>query len=282
MIFSVEYVFFLIIIGIFVGISSGLLGVGGGFLMVPLQLFLLSSIGVSPDLALRISLGTSLAIIIPTALVGVHTHYAELKQILKPGIFIGIFGMIGGILGGLSSVHIHASILEAILGIFLILIAIYMIVNKNSENQKFNIKLNWRIAGFFGLAIGFLSGLLGLGGGIFLIPVLIFLLGFSLIEAIGISSIFISLSSIGGTVSYIITGAGINSFPYSIGYISLINFGVIAIFSIPFAFVGAKLAHKFPEKNLKLIFAILLIYIGIKLLGIDQFSCLLSSYHFLF
>ncbi|MCL2115358.1 MAG: sulfite exporter TauE/SafE family protein [Methanobrevibacter sp.] len=276
MIFSIEYIFFLIIIGILVGITSGLLGVGGGFLMVPLQFFLLSSIGVNPDLALRISLGTSLAIIIPTALTGAYTHYHELKQILKPGIFMGIFGLIGGVFGGVTSVYIPTNILEAILGIFLILVAIYMIFNKNSESQKSNVKLNLWFGSLVGLIIGFLSGLLGLGGGIFLIPVLVLLLGFSLIEAIGVSSIFISLSSIGGTISYIIMGLAINPFPYSIGYVNLVNFGIIAIFSIPLAFISAKLTYKVPERKLKLIFSILTIYLGIKILGIDPLSYLLN------
>lgn len=271
-----EYIFFLIIIGIFIGTISGLLGVGGGFLMVPLQFFLLSAIGVDPDLALRISLGTSLAIIIPTGLSGAYSHYRELKYILKPGIFLGIFGMIGGIFGGITSAHIPASILQAILGVFLIIIAICMIFNKNSKCKKNKAEIESWLGAFFGLAIGFSSGLLGVGGGIFLIPVLVFLLGFAIIEAIGISSIFISLTSIGGTISYIITGLGVNPLPYSIGYINLINFGTIAIFSIPLAYIGAKLAYKIPEKKLKLIFAILTIFIGFKMLGIDPIYYLLN------
>lgn len=273
-IFSVEYIFFLIAIGIIVGITSGLLGIGGGFLMVPLQFFLLSSIGVDHDLALRISLGTSLAIIIPTALAGAYTHYLQLNEILKPGIFMGIIGMIGGIFGGITSAHISANILEDVLGIFLILIAIYMIFNKVSETQNKTMKLNLWFGVFIGLIIGFLSGLLGIGGGIFLIPLLVFLLGFSMKESIGISSIFISLTAIGGVASYIITGLGINPFPYSIGYVNLVNFGIIAIFSIPLAFLSANLTYKVSERELKLIFAILMIYIGFKLLGIDPLSYL--------
>ena len=274
MIFSIEYILVLIIIGIFCGILSGLLGIGGGFLMVPLQFFLLSSIGIDTDLALRISFGTSLAIIIPTSLAGIYTHHGKLNQILKPGMFVGIFGMIGGIFGGITSAKIPANILGAILGIFLIIIAIYIIFNKIPENESKN-KLNLGYAGFFGLFIGFLSGLLGLGGGIFLIPSLIFLLGFSMRESIGISSVFILLTAIGGAVSYIITGLGVNSFPYSVGYISLVNFGAIAIFSIPFAFIGAKLTYQIPERKLELILAILILYFGFKILGIDPLFFLL-------
>ena len=73
-VFPVEYFIGLILIGICAGFASGLLGVGGGFLIVPLQYFLLQHIGVNSDLAMLISLGTSLAIIIPTSLSGAYSN----------------------------------------------------------------------------------------------------------------------------------------------------------------------------------------------------------------
>ncbi|KZX15017.1 hypothetical protein MBCUT_18190 [Methanobrevibacter cuticularis] len=269
MIFSIEYIILLMFIGVFAGISSGLLGVGGGFLMVPLQFFLLTSTGIDTDLALRISLGTSLAIIIPTSLAGAYTHQNRLKKIIKPGIILGIFGMLGGVLGGITSSLLPAAILQSILGIFLALISIYMVANKDSEKQSSKLKFSMVIGAILGVSIGFSSGLLGIGGGILLVPALIFFLGFSIKESIGISSIFIFLTAIGGTASYILTGLKINTLPYYLGYISLINFGIIAIFSIPMAYLGAKLVYRSPEKLLKLIFAILMFFIGIKLLGLD-------------
>lgn len=254
--------------------------------MVPFQYFLLTSIGVDHDLALRISLGTSLAIIIPTAFSGAYIHQHKLKNILKPGILLGIFGMIGGIFGGITSSYLPSDILSIILGIFLIFIAISMFIDrKDNKDNKANssdssgfkkIKLSIYTAAFFGILIGFSSGLLGIGGGIFLIPVLVFLLGFSMKKSIGISSIFISLAAIGGTASYILTGWRINPFPFSLGYISLVNLLFIAIFSIPTAYIGANLVYKIPEKRLKQIFAIIMIYIGIKLLGFDPISYLLG------
>nr|WP_302578980.1 sulfite exporter TauE/SafE family protein [Methanobrevibacter arboriphilus] len=336
----IEYIFFLIIIGIFAGSLAGLLGIGGGFLMVPLQYFLLTSMGVDHDLALRISIGTSLAIIIPTAISGAYSHQCELKNILNIGIILGILGMFGGILGGIASSNLPSNILGSILGFFLIFTSIFMVLNKkiskkdsetdseisikknikkdiesNSENNieytckddsekdcennieinsklNFNVinndsneidndierdglysKLKWSI--LFGIIVGFLSGLLGIGGGIFLIPLLI-LLGFTLRRSIAISSVFISLTAIGGTLSYIFTGFGVNTLPYSLGYISLVNFGIIILFSIPMAYFGAKLAYKIPEKRLNQIFAILLFYMGIKMLGLDPISYILG------
>ena len=89
-----------------------------------------------------------------------------------------------------------------------------------------------------------------------------------MIQAIGTSSVFISLTAIGGTLSYIISGWGINTFPYSLGYVSIINFILIACFSVPVAQVGAKYAHKLPEKRLKQVFGVVVLYISLKMLGV--------------
>ena len=83
MIFTLEYFIGLILIGVVAGFASGLLGVGGGFLIVPFQYFLLEYLGVDPSLAMMISLGTSLAIISPTATSGASRH---LKTRNKTGV----------------------------------------------------------------------------------------------------------------------------------------------------------------------------------------------------
>ena len=118
--------------------------------------------------------------------------------------------------------------------------------------------------------------MLGVGGGVFLIPALCILFGFSLIQAIGTSSVFIAFTAIGGLISYIYTGFGVNPMPYSLGYVSLINFVLIVLFSVPMATIGAKLVYKMPEKRLKQVFAIVLIYMAIKMIGFDPISILLG------
>jgi uncharacterized membrane protein YfcA len=89
-----------------------------------------------------------------------------------------------------------------------------------------------------------------------------------MIEAIGTSSIFICLTAVGGFLSYMISGWGVSTFPYSIGYVSIINFALIAVFSVPMASLGARYAHKVPQKKLKIIFSILVLYMALKMLGI--------------
>ena len=266
--FPIEYFIGLILIGIFAGFASGLLGIGGGFIIVPLQYFLLQYIGVQPDLAMLISLGTSLAIIIPTSMSGAYRHTRELDNILKPGIRLGIFGIFGSALGGYVASILPYRALEIIFAILLLFVAANNLINVNKEKNNAVLPFTLPVAAVFGVVVGFLSGLLGIGGGVFMIAVLTTLLGFSMIESVAISSVFISLTAIGGFLSYVVSGWGVNTFPYSIGYVSIINLIVISLFSVPFASVGASLSHKIPQKYLKILFSILVIYMALKMLGI--------------
>lgn len=266
--FAIEYYIGLILIGVVAGFASGLLGVGGGFLIVPFQYFLLKYIGVSPDFAMLISLGTSLAIIIPTASSGAYKHSQKLDNIIEPGIKLGIFGIIGSFCGGFVASMLSSHILEIIFGVLLLFIAIRNIISKDKKENKAKFDFNFITIMLTGLFVGFFSGLLGIGGGIFLIVILTMLLGFPMIRAIGTSSVFISLTAIGGTISYIISGWGVNTFPFSLGYVSIINFILIACFSVPLAQIGAKYAHKLPEKRLKQVFGFVVLYIALKMLGI--------------
>ena len=265
--FTIEYFLGLIVIGICAGFASGLLGVGGGFIIVPLQYFLLQSIGVQADIAILISFGTSLAIIIPTSLSGAYRHTKTMEGIVKPGVQLGIFGIIGGAIGGFTASTLPSRVLEIIFGCLLLFIAINNLKNINKEKEDAKIPFNLLTSAIIGLTVGISSGLLGVGGGVFLIAILTVLLGYSLIEAIATSSIFISLTAIGGFLSYVISGWGVSTLPYSIGYVNLINFIVIVLFSVPMASVGAKFAHKVPQKKLKIIFSILVFYIALKMLG---------------
>lgn len=277
---SLMFIFGLICIGIIAGFASGLLGVGGGFLMVPLQFFLLTSNGLDSGLAMMVSLGTSLAIIIPTASSGAYKHQKEKKGIVKPGVTLGLFGIIGGFLGGILASYIPSNILQFIFAILLFLVAINMIyqLNKIEDEKIANYKLDFNLisAGLTGVCVGLLSGLLGIGGGVLLVPILASLFGFVMIEAIGISSVFISLTAIGGVLSYIYSGLTVNTLPYSLGYLSLVNFVVIVLFSVPLAYFGAKLAYKIPEKKLKQVFAIVLVYMAIKMFGFDPLMYLVN------
>lgn len=264
------YIFWLIIIGLLVGSLSGLLGIGGGFLMVPLQYFLLTSMGLDNDTALRISTATSLAVIIPTSFTSSYSHYIESKFDLTIPIKLGFFGIIGSFLGGYLAVFIPAYILSKLLALIFILVAINMIFNKKEYSGNLSddhLILKYLAIGLF---VGLLSGLFGIGGGVVIIPILIFILGYSMINSVGISSVFIFISSFGGVISYILSGGGI-SLPFTIGYVNVLNFIIISSISIPLAILSSKVAHKVPQEKLKMLFAILLVFMSIKLLEIIPF-----------
>ncbi|MDL2271142.1 sulfite exporter TauE/SafE family protein [Methanobrevibacter sp. OttesenSCG-928-I08] len=254
--------------GVIVGFLSGLLGIGGGVVLVPLQYFLLQSSGVNSSLALLISFGTSLAIIIPTSISGAYRHVKDIPEVLHPGIKLGMFGVIGGFIGGLVASISPTQILEYIFGILLIILAVYNLITMNKKAKESTIEINIFLTVFLGLLIGFLSGLLGIGGGVFIIGILSIFLGYSMKEAIGMSSVFICFAAIGGLISYVISGLGVNTLPYSIGYINLIHFGVIILFSVPLAYIGAKVADNVSDKKLTIIYTLVILVMALKILGI--------------
>lgn len=234
--------------------------------MVPLQFFLLTSNNVNPNIALLVSFATSLSVIIPTSLSSVYKHNKELNNIIKPGLLLGLFGIIGGLIGGFIAVKIPTKFLQIIFGFLLIFIAFKMFTDKNTENKSGKKRLNIIFYGIIGISVGIFSGLLGVGGGMIVVPVLSAIIGYSFIESVGISSVFIVLTAIGGMCSYIVSGFNINPIPYSIGYVNILNFFGIALFSIPFAYIGAKISHSISSNTLKKVFSLLVFIMAIKMI----------------
>jgi uncharacterized membrane protein YfcA len=266
----ITYILILVATGTFVGFASGLLGVGGGFIMAPVQFFLLTSMGVDPDTAIRIAFATSLAVILPTALSGALGHWRRGAVMVTPAIFLGIAGLFGGIIGAGIASNAPAALLSFIFGLLALFSALWMIGSKSSEieEETSNSKPAYLFWGFLG---GFSSGLLGIGGGVVMVPLLNLLLKFPTHKAIGTSTAFIVFASIGGIITYIFTGMNATGLPpYSVGYVNLVQLVVLAGFSIPMARVGVKAAHKLSAKNLQYLLAILLIYIALKMIGVFE------------
>ena len=88
-------------------------------------------------------------------------------------------------------------------------------------------------------------------------------------EAGGTSSAVIVLTSMGGIISYIVNGLHTPGLPpYSLGYINLLQLAILVLFSIPMAQIGAWASHKFPEKLLRYIFVVILLFVSLQILGI--------------
>jgi len=262
------YILILLLTGAGVGFATGLLGVGGGFILAPVQFLLLQSMGVDPDTAIRIAFGTSLAVILPTAISGVYGHYYKQCVLLKPAITMGMAGFLGGILGGSIASHAPADFLRIAFGLLLIGVSVEFLKFKVPENGRKKVFNIYKLF-LWGFGAGVASGLLGIGGGVVLVPIMLIIFEFSMLEAVGTSVLVIVFNSIGGIVAYILNGLYVAGLPpYSLGYINLLQLVILAGTSIPMAQLGASAAHKLPDKQLRYIFLALLIYIALKMIGI--------------
>jgi len=265
------YVLALLAAGIFAGFACGLLGVGGGFIMVPVQIWALTSSGIDPTLATRIAFGTSLAVILPTSLSGCYGHSCRGVVLWRQGAIMGLAGLVGAILGGTLAAHASGDLLKAIFGIVVMIGALRMLLAKRimqKEIHEAKPRDDPLPCVLWGLAIGVVSGLTGIGGGVILVPIMIVALGFNMYQAVGTSSLAIAFNAVGGTLAYVANGWGVAGLPpYSLGYIDLMQFVLLAGASVLTAQLGVKIAHRLPAEKLKYIFIFMMIFIGLRMIG---------------
>ena len=252
----------LIITGITAGTASGLFGVGGGFLMTPVQYWLSTSGGMDSTLATRLAFGTSLAVMIPTMISGAFAHHDRGAVNWKAAIPMGCAAVSGGLVGGTLAAHLPGHVLRAIFALLIIIMAIRMVWHIQScpvcESRG-----STGVYIIIGFLIGIVSGLAGIGGGVLLVPVLVILLGYPMHTAVGTSSACLIFSSTGAVAAYVINGLGVAGLPpCTIGYVDLVTFAILAATTIPLARFGVRCAHRFSGRNLQIVFAGALILIG--------------------
>ena len=119
------------------------------------------------------------------------------------------------------------------------------------------------------LPLGTIAGLLGIGGGGLVVPMMTMSLRFKMHTAIATSLAMIMFTSVGGVIGYIINGIGAPDIPaYTVGYVNLLAWFLLVIPSIGMAQVGAKTAHRLPAKQLRYIFIAIMFYMALKMLGL--------------
>lgn len=236
--------------------------------MTPVQYWLLQETGIEPDLAIRIALGTSLFVILPNA-VSVTLGYHRKQSVLwKQATLMGISGSFASFVGAELASRLPASTLSTIFGVVIIIGALRTYVTSASEHVV-DINSNPLFYILAGIGIGFFSGLLGIGGGVIAIPVMLIFLHFEIRKAIGTSAAVIIFTAFGGSIGYIINGWGKPGLPpYSLGYINLLDWGLLAVPGFLAARKGAEIAHLVNPERLKLLFVFLMIYVGLEMIGI--------------
>jgi hypothetical protein len=256
----------LIITGITAGTASGLFGVGGGFLMTPVQYWLSLTGGMDSTLATRLAFGTSLAVMIPTMISGAAAHHSRRAVNWKAAIPMGCAAIFGGLAGGTLAAHLPGIVLRMFFAILIIVMAVRMVWHIRSCSVC-EPRGSIGIYILIGFLIGIVSGIAGIGGGILLVPVLVILLGYPMHTAVGTSSACLIFSSAGAVTAYVINGWGVAGLPlYSIGYVDLLTFAILAATTIPLARFGVRCAHGCSGRNLQIVFAGLLILIGLLML----------------
>jgi hypothetical protein len=266
-----SYVAILLATGAIAGFASGLLGVGGGFIMVPVTYWVIEAMGVPPDAAIKVALGTSLLVILPTVISGAWRHHKKKAVHWKIALVLGLCGLIGGLAGSTLATHLSERTLKTGFGGLVLAIAIWMglgMMPKLAKRRTESKNNPWLLPAL-GFPIGMVSGLTGLGGGALIVPSLMLALDFPMHLAVGTSVASIILTSLGGIIGYIINGIGVPGLlPYSIGYINLPVWLCLAGMSVPLAQLGAKTAHALPAKQLRYIFIALMVYIGLRMIGV--------------
>ena len=247
----------LALLGLGTGFLAGLLGIGGGMLMVPFITIILSGRGVGPDLSVKMAIATSMATIIFTSISSVRAHHKrsavrwELVRGLAPGIVLG---------GAIASLGVFALLKGTWLALFFAAFVSFSATQMFLDRKPAPARQVPGTAGLIGAGgvIGFLSGLVGAGGGFVSVPFMTWC-NVAIHNAVATSAALGFPIALANVVGYVVSGQNVQDLPpYSFGYIWLPALGVIAVCSVVTAPIGARAAHKLPVKQLKRVFASIL------------------------
>ena len=261
----------LLLAGLGVGFASGLLGVGGCFIMIPVQVWVYTAMGMDLNTAVKVAFGTNLAVVLPTAMSGAYGHSKKGAVMWKAAVVLGVTGAIGAVIGSTIASITPGKYLSIAFGCAIILGAVRMLTAKPPEETGKKPVENPLVWAAWGFPLGIVTGIIGIGGGVLMVPVMFVALSFGIHLAVGTSTALMIFTSIGGLLGYIYNGlkAGIpfvTEIGHLIGYWNLESWLLLASTSVLMAQVGARTAHKLPAKQLKYVFIIVMLYMGWKMI----------------
>jgi uncharacterized membrane protein YfcA len=255
--------FFLPVLGFLIGAVAALAGVGGGVFIVPLLTLVFS---FSPAHAV----GTSLMVIVFTA-VAASVNYSRQKRIyVKTGLLLAVMTVPGAVLGAYLTSVLPASALGLIFGVFLILVALRMIFEGgvfrkseegssravvNSEREVFASKRRVASGVFLAFFGGLASGLLGIGGGAVLVPIMALVMALPIHVVVATSMFTMIFTSLSGVAQH-----------YALGNVNLEFALLIAVGSVLGAQLGAYASKRLSGKNLRRVFAVVLIIVSVQMI----------------
>ncbi|WP_145109094.1 sulfite exporter TauE/SafE family protein [Cereibacter sediminicola] len=253
----------LLAIGAFAGIIAGLLGVGGGLILVPAYLYAFEALGYGGPGLMRVCLATSLATIIVTSLRSVHAHHG--KGAVDLGILRqwGPWIALGAVAGTLAASGLRSGVLQAIFGTVGVAVGLYMAFGRAS----------WRLGehmprgaarGATGTGMGFLSVLMGIGGGTFGVP-LMSLFNVPIHRAVATAAGFGVIIALPSALLFLLTPTDAAP-PWTVGSVNLPAFGITIATTLLTAPLGVRLAHAMDPKPLKRVFAVFIMIVALNML----------------
>lgn len=265
---TLAHAIILLLTGMGTGFASGLLGVGGGFLMTPIQYIVFTDMGIATDMAIKLAFGTNLLVILPTAISGTLRHSRRGLVLWKTAIIMGLCGTAAAFGGATLATHLPGAGLKTAFGVLILLSSIRMLTAKLPLVEEKPRENPWLLVAW-AIPVGILTGILGIGGGVLMIPVMVLALRFRMHNAAATSLAVMIFNSFGGVIGYIANGIGVPGLPpYSIGYVNLPSWLLLVVSSVAMVQVGAITAHRLPARQLRYTFLLLMFYMGLKMLGV--------------
>jgi uncharacterized membrane protein YfcA len=261
---DIQLILLLLLAGSIAGFIAGLFGVGGGIVVIPVALWVLKNQHIESEYIQHIAVGTSLTVMVFTTFISSAGHYRKkaidvrVFKSMAPGIIIG------SIIGSMLASKIPSESLQIVFIVFSYLISIKTLAGFN-PNSKWHLP---KSAGLFGVGsvIGSLSGMLGIGGGVFNVP---FLLSCKVPvnKAIGTSAALSWGVAISGALSYLWSGLQVVDLPEgTFGFCYWPVAITLIITTSIFAPIGVRLTHALPPKVMQIIFGLMLLAVSTKIL----------------
>lgn len=263
-----SHVALLIVLGVFTGLLSGLLGIGGGVVVVPALLVIFHLMGLDPSRLMHYAVGTSLGVMVINSLSATGFHIKHEKpnlSLLKKIIPCVVIGVIGGTL---LAHFLSTAWLKRLFAILLLFISYKMISGKRNEQGDVQENdLPFSNAGILGSIVGFCSGLLGIGGGVITVPFLLHK-KFAYRHTIVISLLMSLTGAITGVLMYMLIGLHHHAATPKgfVGDVYLLGALMVAIGAIPGTYVASRIMPYCSVVWLKRVFAILLLLTAVHLL----------------
>jgi uncharacterized membrane protein YfcA len=239
-----------------IGLSLGLIGGGGSIITVPVLVYVMR---VEP----HESVGMSLAVVGATSLIGAALHYRRRTVELKMGTLFGLSGVMGAYFGSrLTYLLTPAALLLSFAGLMLLIASLMLIKRRNDKEQSPAARSTIK-AMLSGLAVGVLTGFLGVGGGFLVVPALLLFGGLTMKQAIGTSLLVIAMNCAAGLLGHLSYGG------FNLGLSALVT-----AFAATGTLFGTLLSHRISPSHLRKAFAVFVIVVALFLVA-KNYSVLL-------